>query len=64
MVGAGYDQASKTTTITLVGPDWNGGDNSTSPTLTFTAVSINSVSGVYTTTVQLDNDEIWSNERQ
>jgi hypothetical protein len=60
VVGAGYDQTSNVTNITLVGPDWNGGDSTSVPACTFTAVSVSGVTGVYTTTVQLDNDGIWS----
>ena len=51
----GYDTAS--TNITLVGPDWYGGDGSTNPV---TAVSINRVTGVYATTMQLDTDAAWT----
>jgi prepilin-type N-terminal cleavage/methylation domain-containing protein len=60
VVGAGYDESSTTTHISLAGPDWNGGDNATNTNYTFTAVSVNSVSGVYSTTAKLDNDGTWS----
>jgi type II secretory pathway pseudopilin PulG len=59
VASVGYD-ATLGTNITLVGPDWQGGDVSSSPARTFTAVSVNRVTGVYTTTMQLDNDPIWS----
>ena len=51
VVGVGYDGTD--TQITLAGPDWNGGG------ATITATSIEGVSGVYSTTVQLDSG-IWA----
>jgi len=45
------------TRVSLVGPDWNGdGNGGTGATL----VVVKGVTGVYTTTVQLDNDAIWT----
>ncbi len=47
VVYAGYDEATDTTRISLVGPDWNGGTAAT-------AISVDGVTGVYTSTVQLN----------
>jgi hypothetical protein len=58
VVGVGRDltQASQPVNmLSLVGPDWNGtGVNSVD------VVVIEGVTGVYTTTVQLDNDATWT----
>lgn len=50
-VGVGYDGTN--THMTLIGPDWNGG---TSANL----LVIPGVTGVYSTTVKLDEDGTWS----
>jgi hypothetical protein len=42
--------------LSLVGPDWPTNPNVTSVNV----VVVNGVTGVYTRTMQLDNDEIWS----
>jgi prepilin-type N-terminal cleavage/methylation domain-containing protein len=52
-VGIGYDTSISQTRMTLVGPDWYGGTNAS-------LLVIPGVTGVYTATVKLDNDEIWS----
>jgi prepilin-type N-terminal cleavage/methylation domain-containing protein len=55
-----------TTRATLVGPDWNGGTTGgtlgppPAPDDSVKLVVIKGVTGVYTTTVQLDNDAIWT----
>ena len=57
VVSAGSDGAATPTThATLVGPDWNGGCDHAVTNL----IVVNGVTGVYTTTVQLDNDATWS----
>ena len=53
VVHAGYDTNSTTNYITLVGPDWHGGTAAK-------IVVVGGVTGVYTTTVQLDSDLIWN----
>jgi hypothetical protein len=52
VVSAGFDGTK--TNLMLVGPDWHGGDATSLPARTFTAVSVDGVTGVYTSTVQLD----------
>lgn len=67
VVHAGFDGTY--THITLVGPDWHGGNgtmdwygnDSPNPLQDpMHAISVQGVTGVYTTTVQLDSDLIWS----
>jgi hypothetical protein len=56
VVHAGLD--SSNTRLTLVGPDWHGGGNGAMGNAI--VVVVDGVTGVYTTTVQLDNDLIWN----
>lgn len=56
VVHAGFDGTN--TRATLVGPDWHGGGNVTMGDAI--AIVVGGVTGVYTTTVQLDSDLIWS----
>jgi hypothetical protein len=56
VVSAGYDGTN--TRVTLVGPDWNGGTGAAANPVRL--IVIPGVTGVYTTTVELDNDVIWS----
>jgi len=55
VVSVGYDASAvpPSTRIALVGPDWYGGSSAT-------VVVVGGVTGVYTTTVQLDDDKIWT----
>jgi hypothetical protein len=46
------------TRVMLVGPDWNGGTGTATDPVH--AIVVQGVTGVYTTTIQLDNDLIWS----
>jgi hypothetical protein len=54
VANSGYDPTTGHLNVNLVGVDWNGGAAG------INALIIPSVTGVYTTTVQLDNDAIWS----
>jgi hypothetical protein len=45
------------TYLSLVGPDW---DTEQFPAANTQLVSVEGVAGVYTTTVQLDDDLIWN----
>ncbi len=60
VVHVGQDGAN--TRMTLVGPDWHGGAGGTSgsPDGTVSLVIVEGVTGVYTTTIQRDNDGIWT----
>ena len=67
-VGPPPDPAIKTTRATLVGCDWHGGVGGTaatataavSPDDTVKLIVVKGATGVYTTTVQLDDDGIWT----
>jgi prepilin-type N-terminal cleavage/methylation domain-containing protein len=71
VVAAGTDNGTNTTRVSLVGPDWNGYDangnpgtggtgSPPSPDGSIKLIVIKGVTGVYTTTIELDNDGIWS----
>ncbi len=54
IVSASYDATANTTNLYVAGVDWLGGSANVN------ALIIPTVTGVYTTTVQLDNSEIWT----
>jgi prepilin-type N-terminal cleavage/methylation domain-containing protein len=65
VVSAGSDgAATPATRVSLVGPDWHGGQGGTgspvSPDNSVKLIVIKGVTGVYTRTVQLDTDTVWS----
>jgi hypothetical protein len=64
VVAAGTDNGSSPKTrVSLVGPDWYGGtgkDNSGAVNDSVKIIVVKGVTGVYTTTVKLDNDAIWT----
>jgi hypothetical protein len=59
VVGVGRDLTATNNMLTLVGPDWDT-TNLSANGVNVRLIVINGVTGVYTRTVQLDNDATWS----
>jgi hypothetical protein len=63
-IGDDPDRAKRVTRVSLVGPDWYGGQGGTigtppTPDGTIKMIVVKGAVGVYTTTVKLDDDMVW-----